>query len=100
MSDSFETLSATAESLQKDLIAGRITSTQIVEEYHQTIKKHNDYLNAVYELAPGAMDRAKELDELRSKGTVLGPLHGIPVLVKVGICQSLTDTICIELSPG
>ena len=90
----FDTLQATAADLQKDLTAGVLNSSQIVEEYHRYIIQHNDYLNAVYELAPGAMSRARELDELRSKGSILGPLHGIPVLVKVRRCLSIVHSLC------
>jgi len=79
----FDTLTATADDLQKELIKGTIKSTQIVEEYHRSILAHNGVLNAVYELASGAMQRAKEMDELRAGGTFLGPFHGIPILVKV-----------------
>ena len=79
----FNTLTATAEFLQNELSAGNLKSTEIVEEYHRSICKHNGYLNAVSELAPGAMKRAEELDRLRAEGTLLGPLHGIPILIKV-----------------
>lgn len=80
---SFDTLRATAESLQQELTAGRLKSTQIVKEYQRSIDRYNGYLNAVYELAPDAMKRAEEMDQLRSEGRVLGPLHGIPIILKV-----------------
>ncbi len=50
-----------------------------MEQYQRTISAYNGYLNAVYELALGAMERAEEMDALRAKGVSLGPLHGIPV---------------------
>lgn len=79
----FDTLSATADSLQRELTAGTVKSTEIVDEYHRSINRYNGYLNAVCELAPDAMARASQMDQLRSEGSVLGPLHGIPVLIKV-----------------
>lgn len=79
----FDTLHATADSLQKEMTAGRLKSTQIVEEYHRSIERYNGYLNAVYELAPDAMARAQEMDRLRSEGRVLSSLHGIPIILKV-----------------
>jgi amidase len=82
----FDTLLATAASLQKSLTNGTLKSAQIVEEYHRAYNKYNGYLNAVYQLAPGAMARAKEMDNLRAQGSVLGPLHGIPIILKVSIC--------------
>ncbi|KXT12042.1 hypothetical protein AC579_4682 [Pseudocercospora musae] len=78
----FDTLRTTAADLQAALTAGKLTSVQIVEEYHRSIVKHNAYLKAIYELAPGAVSRAREMDDLRSRGQVLGPLHGIPVVLK------------------
>ncbi|TVY19404.1 putative amidase [Lachnellula arida] len=81
----FNTLTATASDLQAELSNGKIKSTQVVEEYHRSIIAHNSVLNAVWELAPGAMQRAEELDLLREKGQFLGPLHGIPILVKDNI---------------
>ncbi|KAH8601513.1 amidase family protein [Bisporella sp. PMI_857] len=81
----FNTLTATASNLQKELASGKIKSTQIVEEYHRSIVTYNGVLNAVWELAPGAMKRAEELDLLRAKGQFLGPFHGIPILIKDNI---------------
>jgi hypothetical protein len=81
----FDVFTMTAHDLQDELIAGRLRSTQVLEEYYRTICAHNDYLNAVFVLAPGAMSRAQEMDIRRAKGEFLGPLHGIPILIKVCI---------------
>ena len=82
-SPSFDTLKATVQSLQDELTAGRLRSVQLVEEYQRSICLYNGWLGAVYQLAPGAIDRARELDSLRQSGKHLGPFHGIPILVKV-----------------
>src|SRR4029077_1851101 len=37
------------------------------------------------ELNPDAMAMAQQADALRRKGRILGPLHGIPVLLKANI---------------
>jgi amidase len=71
--------------LQAKLSKGKINSTDILHEYYRHILKHNGYLNGVYELAPAALQRAQELDAKRAQGEYLGPLHGIPVLIKVGL---------------
>src|SRR5262249_5006869 len=42
-------------------------------------------VNSVIELNPDALSMARNADALRNKGTVLGPLHGIPVLLKDNI---------------
>ena len=82
----FDTLTATVSSLQTDLSTCALKSTQILEEYQRAILKYNGYLNGVYELSPTAMDRAREMDKLRSQGNILGPFHGIPVIVKDNVC--------------
>ncbi|OAP55301.1 hypothetical protein AYL99_10274 [Fonsecaea erecta] len=42
----------------------------------------NPYLECVIETNPDAVEHARILDEERRQGSVRGPLHGIPVLVK------------------
>ncbi|MBV8342779.1 MAG: hypothetical protein JO173_10420, partial [Gammaproteobacteria bacterium] len=42
-------------------------------------------VNAIIELNPDALEMAKNADKLRKKGQILGPLHGIPVLLKDNI---------------
>ncbi|KAK0100538.1 hypothetical protein ONS95_006998 [Cadophora gregata] len=87
---SFDVLTATAHQVQDELIARRLRSTQILEEYYGAINTYNEYLNAVYTLAPGAMKRAQEMDVKRSNGEFLGPLHGMPILVKVPVIKNNT----------
>ncbi|KAK2756504.1 hypothetical protein FQN54_005397 [Arachnomyces sp. PD_36] len=81
----FDTLTATAGDLQRELTAGRLTSVQIVRQYCHAIFSFNGYLNAVYELAPGAIQQAESRDKARAEGRVLGALHGIPILLKDNI---------------
>ncbi len=83
MKSSFDILSATAGDLQRMSAVGSIRSVHIVDSYFAQIEKHNDYLHAVLETAPTARAAAEELDQERLKGKVRGPLHGIPVLLKV-----------------
>src|SRR5215831_13501569 len=42
-------------------------------------------VNSVIELNPDALSMARNADNLRRQGIVLGPLHGIPVLLKDNI---------------
>jgi amidase len=91
--DKFPFLEATVAQLQAEMAAGRLTSEKLTRAYIQRIQeldqgdKDADYLgvNALIELNPDAIAIAKEMDALRRKGTVLGPLHGIPVLLKANI---------------
>ncbi|KAI1428375.1 amidase family protein [Xylaria sp. FL1777] len=81
----FDPLTTSATSLQELLTTGELTSVRIVNEYYRQILAYNGYLKAVYQLAPGAVDRAQALDNMRRNGNLLGPLHGIPILLKDNI---------------
>lgn len=62
--------------------AGTLTSTELTQLYLERIDRFDKPINSVPILNPNALTRAAELDQLRADGTILGPLHGIPVLVK------------------
>lgn len=81
----FNPLETTASDLQSALSSGDITSVEIVKTYLGHIEKHNDRLRAVLQVAPESqvLERARTLDKEREEGSVRGPLHGIPILVKV-----------------
>ncbi|KAF2759933.1 amidase signature enzyme [Pseudovirgaria hyperparasitica] len=81
-------LTASAHVLQDMLTAGEVKSADLAEHYISRIEQYNGYLNAVFQYAPGVMQRAKDMDEKRSQGTVLGPLHGIPILLKDNMCTT------------
>jgi amidase len=73
------------QSLQARLTAGTLTSRELVNAYLARIAMTNaegPALQAVRVVAPEkALGRAKRLDTMRARGKVLGPLHGIPVLL-------------------
>jgi hypothetical protein len=79
----FDCLTATAADLQTLLTTGQKTSFEVVEAYLNQIAKHNGYLHAVFEISPTALREAKRFDAERRDGQVRGPLHGIPILIKV-----------------
>jgi len=74
--------------LQADMVAGRVTSEELVQAYLariQAIDRSGPTLRSVMVLNPHALDDARRLDAERKAGHVRGPLHGIPVLVKDNI---------------
>ena len=66
----------------------KTSSVQLTREYIariQALDQSGPNVNSVIELNPDALAMAKHADELRRHGQVLGPLHGIPVLLKDNI---------------
>jgi amidase len=79
---------ATVAQLQAEMAAGTLTSEQLTQEYITRIlalDQNGPGVNAVIELNPDALVMARNADALRRRGIVLGPLHGIPVLLKDNI---------------
>ncbi len=79
---------ATVAQLQAEMASHRLTSEELTKEYLARIialDQAGPGVNAVIEINPDALVMARHADELRRRGIVLGPLHGIPVLLKDNI---------------
>src|SRR5690349_9343441 len=83
--DMLDLLEATIDDLQRAMRTGEVTSARLVDLYTSRIKTYDQAgpcLNAVQCLSPTAREEAEALDARLARGEVVGPLHGIPVLVK------------------
>lgn len=79
---------ATVAQLQAEMASHQLTSEELTKEYLARIialDQNGPGVNAVIEINPDALVMARHADELRRRGMVLGPLHGIPVLLKDNI---------------
>ncbi|TAK40218.1 MAG: amidase [Lysobacteraceae bacterium] len=79
---------ATVAQLQAGMAAGSFDSHALTQAYLDRIAALDDagpMLGAVIELNPQALAEADARDAERAAGTVRGPLHGIPVLLKDNI---------------
>ncbi len=79
---------ATISDLQAGMKSDAFTAVSLAEAYLARIKeidKSGPALNSVIELNPDALVIAGNLDRERMDGVFLGPLHGIPVLIKDNI---------------
>ena len=84
----FDCLRTTAGDLRDQLEKGTINSVQIVESCLSQIEKHNRKgakCRAIISTPPRfqLISTAAKLDRDRAEGRVKGPLHGIPILLKV-----------------
>lgn len=81
----FEVAEATILELQGAMEEGQVTSAELVDLHLARIRAYDrdgPALNAIVRLNPLAREQAQALDAERAAGTVRGPLHGIPVLMK------------------
>jgi amidase len=83
-----DVVSLTASNARALLEEGTITSVDLVKLYLAQIAKHNHQgarLNAIISTAPRSkvLELARQLDQERAERKIRGPLHGIPVIVKV-----------------
>src|SRR5437660_1810030 len=78
----------TVAQLQAEMAGGRLTSVQLTQYYLDRISaldQSGPNVNSVIELNPDALQLAQSSDKRRAKGKTLGPLDGIPVLLKDNI---------------
>lgn len=69
--------------LAEKIRAGEISSTDAVNLYLERIRTLNGPINAVVALDKDkALAQAREADEKRARGEILGPLHGVPLTLK------------------
>ena len=74
--------------LRAALTSGDMTSEQAVEMYLRRIElldRSGPRLRSVIAINPHSLEQAKQSDERRLAGATLGPLDGVPVLVKDNI---------------
>jgi amidase len=82
----------TVARLGQAMAAGTLTSAELVRFYLERIERHNPALGAVISVMQDAAEQAAAADQARAAGVELGPLAGIPVLIK--------DNISVAGSPA
>jgi amidase len=78
----------TIAQLQAAMRSRRTSAVDLTNFYLRRIRALDEggpRLNSVLELNPDAFSMAQRADALRRQGRVLGPLHGIPILLKDNI---------------
>lgn len=72
----------TIAALQKAMRKGQLTSVELVTRYISRANEQRHLRAYIFLDERGALRRAQELDALRAQRKLLGPLHGIPIVVK------------------
>lgn len=83
-----DVIEATITELQEGMTVGDFTSRDLAQAYLQRIREidqQGPMLRSVIEVNPEALAIADQRDQEREQGNVLGPLHGIPVMIKDNI---------------
>lgn len=79
----------TATEMASAVATGVVSSRQIVESCLERIGEVNPHLNALVEVRPEeALSLADDADRRRAAGEKLGPLHGVPVAIKINSDQA------------
>jgi len=84
-SPSFDVLETTIAEIHAAYRSGRLTARQLVEMYLARIDAFDQKgpaLNAIIAVNPKALDEANHLDAAFKSTGFVGPLHGIPLIVK------------------
>lgn len=80
--DAFDPTEATIAELHEAMAAGEVTARELVEWYLDRIEALDRELSAIITVNPDATGRAAALDRELEDGGPVGPLHGIPVVLK------------------
>jgi len=64
---------------------GEFTTEEVIKSYLERIEKYEAMYNAFTFMNPHALEDAKEIDRLRESGAELGPLAGIPIVIKEAV---------------
>lgn len=72
----------TVEQVQAGFASGAFTSESLTKAYLERIAEYNPSYNAIVFFNENAVEEARAIDKRRAAGEKLGPLAGVPVVVK------------------
>ena len=81
----FQVVETTIDDIHAAFMSGRLTAHRLVQDYLDRIDaydKHGPNINSIITLNPSALQEADRLDAAYRATGFVGPLHGIPILVK------------------
>jgi amidase len=82
---SFDVLETTIADVQAAYRSGQLTCRQLVQSYLDRIENYDRQgpaINAIITINPAALKEAERLDAAFKAGGFVGPLHGVPIIMK------------------
>ena len=79
---SIDVVEMTVEAVQLGFAEGAFTCEALVQTCLDRIARYNAHYNAIIFPNPAALDEARVIDRRRAAGEALGPLAGVPIVVK------------------
>jgi len=107
MVDQIEIPEATVGGIHDAMETGALTSQSLVERYLDRVEaydRNGPELNSLVTVNDAAVERAAELDETLETDGFVGPLHGIPILLKdqvetAGLRSTFGSAACADYVP-
>ena len=81
----FQIMETSIDEIHAAYKSGKLTAHQLVQQYLDRISAYDQQgpkINSIITVNPKALEEADKLDAQHKKSGLVGPLHGIPVLVK------------------
>ena len=82
---SFDVLETTIADVHTAYRSGQLTCRQLVQSYLDRIENYDRQgpaINAIITINPAALEEAERLDAAFKAGGFVGPLHGVPIIMK------------------
>jgi Asp-tRNA(Asn)/Glu-tRNA(Gln) amidotransferase A subunit family amidase len=81
---------------QAGMAAGEFSAADLVRAYLARIRKYDRAYNSIIALNPRVLEEACAIDESRAAGEILGPLTGMPIVVRdsYNVAEMVLDAVC------
>lgn len=107
ISDGFSLAETTVSALHAAYLDGRTSCRAVAEWYLRRIEAYDrsgPLLNSIITVAPDVLAQAQTLDDALDENGLIGPLHGVPVLMKdqvdtVGMATALGSVLFHDYVP-
>ena len=85
---SIDVVELTVDQIQAAYSDGEYTAVQLTQAFLDRIEQYEEHYNAFISMNPDALFTAAELDRRYAASGPVGPLHGVPVVIKDNIDQA------------